>query len=196
MNHIVRVATEYDAPQIQNIYEPYVTYTPITFEVDPPDVSDMRRRILETLVHYPWLLCENNEGAVMGYAYASQHAVRMAYQWSVNVAIYVSEQYHRMGVGTGLYKHLLPILALQGYCTAYSCITVPNEPSIKLHESVGFTKIGVFRDSGYKLGEWRDVGWWELQLRAYDRNPPVPFASIAGKDQVRRILEPKSSVLL
>jgi phosphinothricin acetyltransferase len=190
MNYSVRVATEYDAAQIQAIYEPYVLSTPISFELDPPDVSDMRRRIVETTVHYPWLLCENSEGAILGYAYASQHHVRAAYQWSVDISIYVEEAYHRMGVGSALSKGLLEILALQGFCTACSCITMPNDPSIALHESLGFTKVGIFRDSGYKLGNWLDVGWWELQLRNYDNTPkvPAPFASMASSQQVRDIL--------
>jgi phosphinothricin acetyltransferase len=193
MKHIVRLATEYDAAQIQAIYEPYVASTPISFELDPPDASDMRRRIVETLVQYPWLVCESPEGAILGYAYGSQHRVRVAYQWSVDVSIYIGEQYHRMGAGSALYKSLLALLTMQGYCTAYAGITLPNDASVRLHESVGFTKVGVFKDTGYKLGEWLDVGWWELQLRSYDRSPkpPVPFASIALSGPVRQLLEGK-----
>ena len=171
MKHIVRLATEYDAAQIQAIYEPYVASTPISFELDPPDASDMRRRIVETLVQYPWLVCESPEGAILGYAYGSQHRVRVAYQWSVDVSIYIGEQYHRMGAGSALYKSLLALLTMQGYCTAYAGITLPNDASVRLHESVCFTKVGVFKDTGYKLGEWLDVGWWELSLQT--REIPV-----------------------
>ncbi len=193
MNYTVRLATEFDAPDIQRIYEPYVTDTPVTFEVAAPDVSDIRRRLIETLIHYPWLVCENSDGAVLGYAYASQHRVRMAYQWSADVAVYVDPFYHRLGVGSAMYRVLLSILTLQGYCTAYAGITLPNESSVRLHESLGFTKIGVFHDTGYKLGEWRDVGWWELQVRTYDLTPqpPIPFARIAGTLDVQHLLETK-----
>jgi L-amino acid N-acyltransferase YncA len=188
MRYIVRLATEFDAPQIQNIYEPYVIETPATFELDAPDVSDIRRRVIETLVHYPWLVCEDSDGAILGYAYGSQHRVRSAYQWSADVSVYVDRRYHGLGVGKSLYKGLLGILALQGYCTAYAGITLPNPSSVRLHEGLGFTKVGVFKDTGFKLGEWRDVGWWELQLRQYDINPktPVPFTAIA---QSRKVLE-------
>jgi phosphinothricin acetyltransferase len=189
----VRPATEFDAARIAAVYEPYVLNSPATFELDPPGGDDMRRRIIETMVHYPWLIAESNDGSIVGYTYASQHHVRMAYQWSVDVSIYIDERYHRRGVGTVLYKPLLEILSFQGYCTAYAGITLPNEGSVKLHESVGFKKVGVFQDTGYKLGAWRDVGWWDLQLRAYDLSPkePVPFNHIAASPLILSMMEPK-----
>jgi L-amino acid N-acyltransferase YncA len=198
MNYKIRLATEFDAAEIARIYEPYVLFTPATFELDPPSLADVRRRVIETLVHFPWLVCERSDGAVMGYAYGAQHRVRVAYQWSVDVSVYVGDDHQRLGVGKALYRALVNILSLQGYCTAYAGITLPNDASVRLHESVGFTKVGIFRDTGYKLGEWRDVGWWELQLRAYEHSPSVPaaFNTIVLSKPVNELLEQKHELLV
>jgi L-amino acid N-acyltransferase YncA len=186
----VRLATEYDAGQIQAIYEPYVLETPITFELDPPSEPDMRRRIIETMVHYPWLVCEASDGAIKGYAYASRHRQRAAYQWCVDVAVYVDARHHRQGVGRALYTSLFAILPTLGINNAYSGITLPNENSVGLHEAMGFQPIGVYKNVGHKDGVWLDVGWWGRQLRDYDREPapPIPFATVALKPEIQSLL--------
>src|ERR671915_576974 len=99
---VIRLATERDAEQIAAIYAPNVTDTVISFEFEPPTADEMRRRIVATLKRCPWLVCER-EGRVLGYAYADAHGSRAAYQWSVNVSVYVREGAHRRGVGRALY---------------------------------------------------------------------------------------------
>ena len=123
------------------------------------------RRIIETAASYPGLVCEIG-GHVVGYAYAAQHQVRAAYQWSVDTSVYVSKQYWRFGIGRGLYASLFRILAAQGFFNAYAGIVLPNPASVALHESVGFKPIGVYQRVGYKFGAWHDVGWWQLILNA------------------------------
>ncbi len=99
----IRLATENDAEQIQAIYAPYVIHTAISFELEPPAVEEMRQRIMKTLQHWPWLVCEN-KGEVLGYAYASRYRERAAYQWSVEVSVYIDERFHRLGIGRALYS--------------------------------------------------------------------------------------------
>ena len=157
---------------MRSIYAPIVRDTPISFEVEVPTVDEMRARIAETLEQYPWLVCERGD-EILGYAYASRHRTRPAYQWSVDVSVYVREDLRRAGVGRALYVALLALLRLQGFRNAYAGIALPNSGSVGLHEALGFRPVGVYRGVGFKQGRWHDVGWWELSLRT-DPEPPRP----------------------
>lgn len=172
---MIRLATPDDAAAVAAIYGPYVADTAISFEVTPPSVDEMRTRITTLLARFPWLVFEDN-GEIVGYAYASPHHVRAAYQWSVDVAIYVDGTRHRRGVGRKLYDALFPQLVALGYVNAYAGITLPNERSVGLHEALGFTPVGVYRNVGFKMGQWRDVGWWHRPLQALPEAPLPPVA--------------------
>lgn len=124
----------------------------------------MRARIERTLPAYPWLVYER-QGEVLGYAYGSRHAERAAYRWSADVSVYVRDDARRMGIGRALYSALLPLLCELGYHQAFAGITLPNAASVGLHQALGFTPVGMFRNVGYKLGTWHDVGWWQMALR-------------------------------
>jgi L-amino acid N-acyltransferase YncA len=169
----VRLATPEDAAAVQGIYAPIVRDTVISFEVQPPSVAEMQQRIVDTLARWPWLVCEH-DGEVLGYAYAGKYRVRAAYQWSVDVSVYIHERARRRGIGRALYRALLGSLALQGFYNAQAGITLPNVGSVRLHESIGFRPIGVYRKIGYKLGAWHDVGWWQLVLQAHTAAPLPP----------------------
>jgi L-amino acid N-acyltransferase YncA len=177
----IRLATERDAEQIAAIYAPNVTDAVISFEYEPPSAVEMRRRIEATLQRYPWLVCEC-QGWVLGYAYAGAHGSRAAYQWSVDVSVYVHEDARRTGVGRALYTSLFAALILQGFYNAYAGATLPNPASVGLHESVGFRPVGVYHGVGYKLGAWHDVVWWYLPLRerVADPDPPADLPSVLG----------------
>jgi phosphinothricin acetyltransferase len=172
----IRLAREIDAEAVAAIYAPFVERTAISFETIPPGRDEVVRRIADTTSVYPWLVCEFN-GGVVGYAYAAQHSVRAAYRWSVDTSAYIDAAHHRRGIGRGLYASLFEILRAQGFVNAYAGITLPNAPSVGLHEAVGFKKLGVYERVGYKLGTWHDVGWWQLGLRARSEYPtePVPL---------------------
>ncbi|HZS45527.1 MAG TPA: arsinothricin resistance N-acetyltransferase ArsN1 family B [Blastocatellia bacterium] len=159
----VRFATESDASAILEIYSPIVLNTATSFEVEPPSEQEMRTRITETMIDYPWLVCEGDR--ILGYAYASKHRVRPAYKWSVDVSVYAHQPAQRRGIGRALYTALFQMIKLQGYCNAFAGITLPNPASVGLHESLGFTLIGIYKSVGYKLGSWHDVGWWQLRLK-------------------------------
>lgn len=171
----IRLAHDGDAEAIAAIYRPVVENTAISFETVAPDSHEISRRLSETMTEYPWLVCER-DGQVAGYAYATRHRVRAAYQWSVDTSVYIDDAHKRSGVGRGLYQSLFAILAPQGFFNAFAGIALPNPASVGLHEAMGFEKLGVYRNVGFKLGEWHDVGWWQLQLRPDERTPVAPLA--------------------
>lgn len=173
MTAVLRIATDRDAEAILAIYAPIVRETPISFELETPTLDEMRERIVRTLAQLPWLVIEE-DSRVLAYAYASTHRDRPAYQWSVDVSVYAAPQARRRGYARRLYTALLALLRQQGYYTAFAGIALPNAASIGLHEALGFKLVGVFQKPGYKLGAWRDVGWWALPLREYDASPLLP----------------------
>lgn len=159
----IRDATVQDATAVQAIYAPVVTGTVISFEETPPTVDEMAERIATYGRNYPFLVAER-QGRVVGYAYASAHRDRAAYRWSADVAVYIAEDARGSGIGRGLYDRLLPRLATHGLHAAFAGITLPNAGSVRLHESVGFEPVGVYREVGLKFGCWLDVGWWQRRL--------------------------------
>src|SRR5881392_31037 len=173
MTFSIRLARAADSTAVADIYRPAVTERATSFELEPPDATEMRQRIVACLERMPWLVAED-DGNVVGYAYASPHRTRLAYQWSVEVSAYVDERAQRRGVGRGLYEALFRVLVLQGFRNAYAGITLPNAASEGFHRRLGFTRVGVFRDIGFKHGEWHSVGWLERALVPGDDTPPAP----------------------
>jgi phosphinothricin acetyltransferase len=175
MNKCIRLANKNDAEQILAIYAPFCfDHSPVSFETVPPSLKEMEQRIEKTLESLPWLVWQEN-GQVLGYAYASPHRNRAAYQWSVDVSAYIDANKRRSGVGSTLYDSLFAILRSQGYFNAYAGITLPNPASVKLHEKMGFSLVGTYRQVGHKGGSWHDVAWYELALKPKDANPPAPI---------------------
>jgi phosphinothricin acetyltransferase len=174
MSARIRLAVASDSEAMAAIYRPFVESTIVSFETVAPDRDEMARRLADTLVSHPWLVCDIG-GQIAGYTYATKHRVRAAYQWSVDTSVYVDPAWHRAGIGRGLYQSLFAILGAQGFFNAYAGITLPNEASVALHEAVGFEALGVYRRVGFKLGGWRDVGWWQLALRAHETVPEAPL---------------------
>lgn len=198
MEPTVRLATAADAEAITSIYTPIVEDTHISFEITPPTSEEIARRVRDTTKRLPWLVCEY-DGQIVGYAYASPHKDRSAYQWSVNVSVYVAEHWRRHGVARGLYESLFALLRVQGLYTAYAVIALPNPPSVGFHESLGFTRIGVYQRVGYKHGEWHDVGHWQLSLQEHETPPPppTPIDALRGTDPYTdAIATGKSSIQL
>ncbi len=174
----IRLATLDDAEPIQTIYAAYCS-TPISFEVEPPSVDEVRSRLAKILGHYPWLVFED-AGEVLGYAYASRHRERAAYMWSVDTSVYIRRGQLRRGLGRALYTALFGVLPLQGYVNAYAGITLPNPASVGLHESMGFQPVGVYSKVGFKHGVWHDVAWYQkaLQARPNEPAPPRPLNEV------------------
>ncbi|MGZ8551578.1 MAG: N-acetyltransferase family protein, partial [Chitinophagaceae bacterium] len=163
-----------DAVAILAIYLPYIRNTSITFETGVPAVADFANRIRSYLDNWPWLVYEK-EGQVLGYAYASGYRERVAYQWSVECSVYIHEDHLRSGIARALYSALFTILKVQGFTTVYAVINLPNEKSVAFHENMGFKYFATYEKVGYKLGKWKDVGWWQLQLNDYAAEPAAPI---------------------
>lgn len=184
----LRLAEQRDAEAIADIYAPIVRDTAISFETEPPSAAAMAERIENTLQQRPWLVATDGD-EVLGYAYASEHRQRAAYRWSVDVTAYIAESARRRGVGRRLYGALIPMLRAQGFHSAFAGIALPNDASVGLHEAVGFEALGVYRDVGFKLGAWRDVGWWSLRLADGAAQPSEPpsfreFREMSGFDDL------------
>lgn len=159
----IRLARSDDAAAIAAIYAPYVLDTAISFEEEPPTPSQMAERIVATQEICPFIVLEE-QGDVLGYAYAGPHRARAAYRWSVDVTVYVAARAHRRGVGRALYGDLLERLTRQGFHAAFAGIALPNDKSVGLHEALGFEHLGTYREVGFKFGRWHDVGWWRRSL--------------------------------
>jgi L-amino acid N-acyltransferase YncA len=185
----IRVATAADAAAILQIYGPYIRDTSYTFEIEIPTKESFAERINDYLHTYPWLVCEN-DGVIAGYAYGSKHRERIAYQWSVECSVYIHDDFHRNGVGTALYSALIEILKVQQFRNLYAVINLPNERSVAFHEKMGFEYFATYKNVGYKLGKWKNVGWWQLQLNEYSPEPlpPVKFSEMDMKT-VNEILQ-------
>ena len=185
---MIRLATvddENDANACLAIYAPVVAGTAISFEIEVPAVEEMRRRMSEKLPRYPWLVLAE-PGGVLGYAHAGAFRPRPAYQWSVEVSVYVAAGARRTGAGRRLYTALLALLRLQGFVSAFAGVALPNDASVGLHEAMGFQPVGVYRNAGFKFGRWIDVGWWQLQLRELSDDPadePAPPLDLAAAMQ-------------
>lgn len=182
-----RFATVEDASKILEIYKYYIENTTITFEYDVPTFVEFKERIKNTLLEYPYIVCEyRNE--ILGYAYAHKVWMRAAYQWDAELSVYIDKDYTGNGLGKKLYKILIEILKLQNVVNVYGCVTYPNEKSDKLHESFGFKKVGIFENSGYKFGKWIGVTWFHKAILDYEKKPrKLKKISQIDKEKIKMI---------
>jgi L-amino acid N-acyltransferase YncA len=152
-----------DAAACAAIYAPFVRESAVSFEEVAPDADAFAARIARLTATHPWLV-EEREGVVVGFAYGSPHRERAAYRWACDVSVYIDAAHHGRGIGRALYEALLTLLREQRIHVACAGITLPNDASVGLHESLGFQPVGIYRGIGWKAGAWRDVGWWQLRL--------------------------------
>lgn len=176
----IRIAESRHAKQIRDIYAPFVTDGFVTFETEVPDIETFEKRIAGYTQKYPWLVMEE-QGHVLGYAYASAYRERIAYQWVVECSVYVHAGQRNRGIAARLYRALFDLLAMQGLYKVYAVITVPNDQSTGFHEKMGFSWFATYKNVGYKAGKWCDVGWWELTLTepaGQIPSEPIPFPKL------------------
>ncbi len=180
--NIIRVAKPSDAASILEIYTPYILNTAITFETEIPSLENIEHRIITYQESWPWLTYEV-DGTIAGYAYATKHRERAAYQWCVESSVYVSDNFQQKGIAQALYTALFEILKYQGCRNVYAGITLPNDKSTSFHKKFGFSKIAEYKNIGYKLGLWNTVSWWELKVNEYSDNPtpPMKFSDMDNK---------------
>lgn len=173
-----------DAAAIAAIYAPIVQCTHISFEEAVPSPEEMRARILRTLDDgYPWLVAADGD-AILGYAYATRHRARAGYRWSVDSTVYLAEWARGQGIGKALYGELFERLRALRFHNVFAGIALPNDASVALHQTMGFTHVGTYRRVGHKLGAWYDTSWWQLRLTddaAGPDEPLVPTANQTGR---------------
>lgn len=151
-----------DAEEICEIYNYYVKNTTVSFEELPVSVEDMKNRIINICSILPYFVYEDN-GTIVGYAYATKWKERSAYKFSVETTVYL---HHKAvgGIGTKLYEALLTELKSAGIHRAMGGIALPNIASVRLHEKLGFQKVAEFNEVGFKHDQWINVGYWEYKL--------------------------------
>lgn len=173
----IRFARLEDAAGILDIYAPYIRETAITYEYEVPSLQDFTARVEKIAARYPYLVCEE-DGEILGYAYASEYRTRAAFQWDTELSIYLRQDLQGRGIGRMLYDRLLPMLTVQGFQKAYASISVPNPSSVAFHRAYGFREVACFEHVGYKLGSWRDLLWMEKRLAPL-ADPPALVRMLA-----------------
>lgn len=159
----VRPARAEDFAAIAALTNHYIRTTPIHFAYDPVTEGELRAMWEKSRERYPWLVATAGD-AFAGYAKAGVWRDRTAYSWTPEVGIYVDASRHRTGVGRALYAALLAELQARGFHSAVGGITLPNDASVRLHEAMGFVKVGHFKHAGFKFEQWHDVGFWQVML--------------------------------
>jgi len=160
---MIRKADIGDSAAIADIYNWYIDNTCVTFEEVPVSAADMGQRMQQGEAHCPWFVLEE-DGAVLGYAYATFWKARSAYKLSRETTIYL----HRDAIGDGrgyrLYRHLIDDLRPSPIHVLVAGIALPNAASVALHEKLGFRKAGQFAEVGRKFDQYIDVGYWQMNL--------------------------------
>ena len=176
---MIRVARETDVPEILSIYAPYVETTTFTFEYDVPCRREFLQRFYDITTQFPWLVWEE-EGEILGYAYASPPYTRAAYRWCAEPSVYLKPEARGKGIGRKLYAALEEILKLQGYQVLYALITEENASSLRFHERQGYRKKVLFDSCGFKFGRWLGLCWLEKRLKVVESPSdfPAPWQSI------------------
>ena len=161
---MIRAAEAGDCEAIARIYNHYVANTVVTFEEEPVAVNDMTRRVGDVQsAGLPWLVAEE-DGQVLGYAYAGTWKARSAYRFTVEISVYLDPTATGRRLGTTLYEALFALLREKKIHAVIGGIALENPASVALHEKFGMKKIGHFAEVGFKFERWIDVGYWELTL--------------------------------
>lgn len=185
MSISLRPARPEDAPELLKIYAPYVTDTTVTFEYEVPTVEEFAGRIRGIMTRHPYLVAQE-DGEILGYAYAAPFRERVAYIWSCEVSVYVRRDRHRQGVGRTLYAELERILRAQNIASMDACISYPNKGSIKFHSDLDFERVARFSKCAFKHGRWVDVVWMQKILTDSPAPPRpfIPYPELAARGEV------------
>ena len=188
---MIRIALESDVPAMLAIYAPYVENTTVSFEYDVPSEEIFLQRFRDITRQFPWLVWEE-EGRVLGYAYAARPFERAGYSWCAEPSIYLHDDARGRKIGRKLYAVLEEILKKQGYCVSYALITSENLPSLSFHKKCGYSTVAVFPNCGRKFDRWLGLHWMEKRLKIGE-NPgsfPLPWLSIVqDAESFRDILD-------
>ena len=183
-----RIATMSDVPAMLAIYGPYVRETAYSFEYELPTEEVFAERLSRIGTSFPWLICEEEGGEVLGYAYAAEAFERAAYMWDADLSVYLAPIAHRRGIGRTFYAILEDILAQQGYHNIYALVSSANEVSTAFHRALGYDLMTVMPKTGFKLGAWHDMYWFHKRLCPPEAPlcPPKPFSEDMLSDALLR----------
>lgn len=170
----IRRAKQEDAEAILAVYAPYVEETTITFETQVPSLEAFESRMAAIMEKFPYLVAEA-DGQILGYAYAHTYYARDAYDWTLELSIYVDRHGRQSGIGGALYNRLEAELSKQHIVNLLARISLPNEASIRFHKKQGFEQIGHFKKVGFKFGHWRDIVWMQKRLRDVAVPEPILY---------------------
>lgn len=178
MSVLIRSAVPDDAAALAEIYRPYVLHTAITYEQEPPDTAEFRRRIAEVQRRFPFLVAEE-DSVLLGYCYAHPFHTRASYQWDAEGSIYLRPEGQGRGLGRRLYEALEERLRRQGVVSLCALIADPETEdehlthnSLRFHSHMGFTQLGRYPRCGYKFGRWYSMVWMAKDL--CPRTTPQP----------------------
>ena len=169
---IYRFARPSDGPAILEVYGPYIQNTAITFEYQVPSPEEFSRRVASIAGQYPYLVSEE-DGRILGYAYASAPFTRAAYAWCAEPSVYLRPDARGRGIGRRLYNGLEAILKYQGFQLLYALVTGENTASLSFHHALGYRDLAVFPACGFKFGRWLDLNWLQKRLTVVE----IPSAS-------------------
>ena len=172
---MIRAATLSDVEKILEIYAPYVLGSTATFEYDVPALSDFTRRFLDITQQFPWLVWEE-DGTILGYAYASRPFSRAAYSWCAEPTVYLRPEGQGRGIAAGLYRQLETLLLEQGYQVLYALVTEENARSVRFHQKQGYEIRAHFPDCGFKFGRWLGLYWLEKRLKPVEIPDKMPVS--------------------
>ena len=181
----IRLATAGDFAAIAAITNHYIRTTAIHFAYEEVTADELRAMWQQHADLHPWLVRETGNG-VAAYCKAGVYRARTAYRWITETGIYVDPTRLGQGLGLPLYARLCAVLKAQGFHSAVGGIALPNEPSVRLHEKLGFVHFGTVARAGRKFDRWHDVGFWQLALQPADhvpgelRTPAAAFAATAA----------------
>ena len=187
---MIRPATEKDIPAMLAIYGPYVEHSTATFEYDVPCTREFTRRFYTITAQFPWLVWEE-EGELLGYAYASAPYERAAFRWCAEPTVYLRPEARGREIAKKLYMVLEEILKWQGYVVLYALITAENEPSVRFHEKMGYVIKGDFPGCGFKHGRWLGLYWMEKRLKIVESPSAFPcswLSIVQDAERFRNIL--------
>ena len=160
---VVRDTTEADVPAILDIYNHYVLNSIATFDIEPKTLEDRLAWFRETKPPHRVFVAEDG-GEVVGFASLKPFRTRAAYRFTAEDSVYLHHERCGRGAGTRLIRRVVDAAREGGFHTLIAGVSLPNEASVRLHESAGFTLVGVEREVGYKFERWIDVAWLQLML--------------------------------
>lgn len=187
---MIRIACEADVPAILSLYAPYILTTTATFEYDVPTEAEFTERFRNITARFPWLVWEE-QGEILGYAYASPPYTRAAYSWCAEPTVYLKPEARGRGIAGKLYGALEAVLCKQGYHVLYALVTGENSASLRFHEKQGYTLRAEFPDCGFKFGRWLGLFWMEKRLKSVE----IPMKMPTSWEAIRQDAQKFSDIL-